>query len=233
MSLPSWMDKKYGSMVRAALWLEQEVGEGNIFRKSTLREAFPEVTQIDRRVRDLRAHDWQIDTSREDPSLKQDEQRYARKGREVWRPGQMKADSRLNAAQRMQVLQADSFLCRSCGIAAGDRYDDGVDTAHLDLTHREVRAAEGDPQAQFVTACQRCRVGVRGASVDVPAFLARVEALSLYEQDVFVRWVEADRRRFSELEKLWGLYRSFPGETRVMVEQALPGMRGGDQEGTG
>ena len=57
------------------------MGEGKIFKKSQLREAFPDVAQIDRRTRDLRDYGWLIETNREDKSLRQDEQRYAKKGR--------------------------------------------------------------------------------------------------------------------------------------------------------
>jgi hypothetical protein len=43
MSPRVWNDPKLkvGSMVRAALWLVEEVGEGNTFTKEQLREAFP------------------------------------------------------------------------------------------------------------------------------------------------------------------------------------------------
>ncbi|MGO4420337.1 hypothetical protein AB4Z54_16790, partial [Streptomyces sp. MCAF7] len=101
--LPSWQDGKLGGKARAALWLVTEVGEGNIFTKTELRKAFPDVAQIDRRVRELRDHGWRIDTNRDDPALKQEEQRYVSKGAEVWIPGQAKVakhKNSLTAAQR-------------------------------------------------------------------------------------------------------------------------------------
>src|SRR5690242_5609436 len=106
MSIPPWEDRRFGSMVRVALWLEQVIGIDGVFTKTRLREAFPDVAQIDRRARDLRDHGWRVDTSREDPSLKQDEQRYVEKGAEVWVPGQMRAKpkSSITAAQRSKVL---------------------------------------------------------------------------------------------------------------------------------
>ena len=134
MTLPSWQDKKFGGMIRAALWLETEVGLGNIFTKAALRQAFPEATQIDRRIRDLRDRGWQIDTSRHDPSLSQDEQRYVKRGAPVWIPGQAKVPehkSSLSAAQRTRIHQADGYLCRACGIGAGETYEDGIEQAFL------------------------------------------------------------------------------------------------------
>lgn len=86
MNLPRWDDKKLnlGSMVRVALWLMTVVGEGNKFSMEDLREAFPGVAQIARRMRDLRDYGWSITTSREDPTLSANEFRLARTGVPVW-----------------------------------------------------------------------------------------------------------------------------------------------------
>lgn len=83
---PRWDDPqvKAGTMVRAALWLIQEVGIGNTFTKEQLREAFPGVAQADRRVRDLRAFGWVLDTNVSDASLTSEEQRFSSRGVDVW-----------------------------------------------------------------------------------------------------------------------------------------------------
>ncbi|MET9297445.1 hypothetical protein [Streptomyces sp. NPDC003077] len=85
--LPDWTDQKMGTMVRAALWLVSEVGEGNVFTREQLRAAFPDVAQIDRRVRDLRELGWQIATNRDDALLRPHESRFVRTGEPVWEPG--------------------------------------------------------------------------------------------------------------------------------------------------
>ncbi|MFI9026242.1 hypothetical protein [Streptomyces sp. NPDC053560] len=88
---PDWRDASAGGgLVRAAAWLLQEVGEGEPFTKAELRAAFPDIAQIDRRVRDLRDYGWIIDTSREDPKLSQDKQRFVKRGLDVWDPEQRK-----------------------------------------------------------------------------------------------------------------------------------------------
>src|SRR5258707_11496461 len=81
---PDWHTYKAGTMIRSALWLVQEVGEGNEFTKQQLREAFPAVSQIDRRVRDLRKYGWVILTNTEDAQLTAEEQRFVQRGVPVW-----------------------------------------------------------------------------------------------------------------------------------------------------
>jgi hypothetical protein len=225
--LPSWRDKKqFGSMIRAALWLETEVGEGQVFTKTLLREAFPDVAQIDRRLRDLRDRGWQIDTAREDPSLKLEEQRYVKRGAPVWIPGNSKAKPKatLTVAQRTKVLVGDNFLCRSCGIAAGEPYgDDGVSSAQLDIARRKVVLPDGTVDMQLVTECNRCRVGGRNREVDIAELIGNIEALGSLEKDVFSGWVKADRRRLNRLEELWGHYRALPAASRALVAQTVAG----------
>ncbi|MBH1934543.1 hypothetical protein I5Q34_09625 [Streptomyces sp. AV19] len=224
MTLPSWQDEKFGSKTRAALWLEAEVGEGNVFTKTRLREAFPDVAQIDRRMRDLRDHGWTIHTRREDPSLKLEEQRYVKKGAEIWLPGQAKVDrskSSLTAAQRTKVMAADSFLCRSCGIGAGESYGDGGQDSQLDVARRRVLLGGGLEEVQLVTECNRCRVGGRGREVDLVAVIDAWKDLMPLEQRIFAGWVDAGERKLSDLEKLWGVFRSLPESARETVRQAI------------
>ncbi|MCA1185207.1 hypothetical protein LCD36_01965 [Saccharopolyspora sp. 6T] len=212
-------------MVRAALWLESEVGEGEVFSKRKLRDAFPETAQIDRRVRDLRDHGWRIDTSREDPSLRQEEQRYAKRGDEVWlsRRGKPAAKAPLTTAQRSKILAADNHLCRSCGVAAGDFYEDGVLSAQLDITRRRVSNLDGTVEVQLITECNRCRVGGRGTQADLAKIIDALSLLGPLERQIFARWVRDDTREFNGIEKLWGRYRALPAEARSTVESAVSG----------
>ncbi|MDQ0787196.1 hypothetical protein [Streptomyces sp. B3I8] len=229
MTLPSWQkemdgDRRVGSMVRAALWLLTEVGEGSIFTKSELRSAFPDVAQIDRRIRDLRDRGWRIDTSRDDPSLKQDEQRFVSRGADVWIPGQAKGPKHKNgltAAQRQKTLEGDSYLCRSCGIAAGEEYGDDLTQAVLNIARRKVLLADGTEQYQLVTECKRCGSGSTDREVDLVALLELVEDLSSMERRILAGWIAADQRTPEPIDKLWGLYRTLPEEARKAVASAL------------
>ncbi|MGW5736114.1 MULTISPECIES: hypothetical protein [Streptomyces] len=227
MTLPSWQDKNLGSMVRGALWLLYVVGEGNIFTKAQLRAAFPEVAQIDRRLRALRDHGWKIDTSRDDPTLKQQEQRFAARGADVWVPGRSKVPKHkgsLTAAQRAKVLQGDNFLCRSCGIGAGEEYEDGIEQSKLNVARRKVLLPDGTYEYQLVTECRRCGVGDTDREVDLGALLDLVEALAPMEQRIFAGWMAADRRSLSPIDKVWGIYRTLPSESRAAVVEALDDM---------
>ncbi|MBQ1096998.1 hypothetical protein KBY55_13050 [Streptomyces sp. b94] len=230
MTLPSWQektngDRKVGSMVRAALWLLTVVGEGNIFTKAELRSAFPEVAQIDRRIRDLRDRGWRIDTSRDDPTLKQVEQRFVSQGAEVWIPGQAKAPKHKNSltdAQRKKVFEADSYLCRSCGVGVGEEYgDDDLTQSVLNVARRKVLLADGPEEYQFVTECKRCGSGSGDREVNLGALLEHVENLSSMERRILAGWIAADRRSPEPMEKIWGLYRTLPEEARKAVASAL------------
>ncbi|GHF25087.1 hypothetical protein [Streptomyces morookaense] len=228
MVMPSWQDKAFGGRIRAALWLETEVGEGEIFTKAALRKAFPDVAQIDRRVRELRDYGWQIDTNRDDPALKLEEQRYVSRGAEIWKPGQAKLPKHktsLSKAERDKVFMADNFLCRTCGIGVGEVYDGGVATSKLGVTRRKVRLADGTTSVQLVTECDQCRAGA-GREIDLGKLLGDVKALAPLERTVLVEWITADRRERGQLEKLWGMYRTLPEESREAFIKAVTGGEG-------
>lgn len=221
---PSWTDEVLGTKKRVALWLVQEVGIGSVFTKEQLRTAFEGVSQVDRRMRELRDHEWQIDTNREDPALEPREHRFVRQGLPVWEPGMAsrKATESVGAVQRRAVLMADSYLCRTCGIGNGEAYADGYGaTSHLDIARREVTLPSGDTEVQLVTECNRCRVGGRDADCDLSDFKAAVAQLSAYERKMLAAWIEQDARGFNEVEKLWGVYRTLPESARAEVLSML------------
>ncbi|MFE1589994.1 hypothetical protein ACFW6Q_30440 [Streptomyces sp. NPDC058737] len=230
-TLPSWQNevdggRKVGGMVRAALWLLTEVGEGNIFTKAELRAAFPEASQIDRRIRELRDRGWRIDTSRDDPSLKQEEQRFVSQGAQVWVPGQAKAPKHKNsltAAQRQKVFEADSYLCRSCGIAAGEGYGDGdgLTRSVLNIARRKVLLPDGSEEYEFVTECKRCGSGSGDREVDLGALLEHAENLSPMERTVLAGWIAKGRREPEPIEKVWGIYQTLPAASRTAFAGAL------------
>lgn len=149
MAIPAWDDPKLGTMKAAALWLLGVVGQGNTFTKADVAEAFPGVSQADRRVRELRKHGWKIDTNREDASLGQHEQRFVAPGKPVWEPGMASStsSSSITEKRRREILIADGNMCRSCGVAGGEHYGDGLESAQIDIAQP---ACEAD---------RRCREG--------------------------------------------------------------------------
>jgi hypothetical protein len=222
MDMPSWSDPKLGTMKRAALWLVQEVGVGETFTKSQLRDAFPHTSQIDRRMRDLRDFGWHIDTNREDPQLEAHEQRFVAQGSPVWEPGKAtKSSLTLTAAQRHALLTRDGHKCRSCGIGPGEQYPGTYVASQLDVARREVRLPSGATKVQAVIECNRCRVGGRNLTADVGDVLSRIERLPAIERKMLSAWMEQDARGFSEVEDLWAAYRTLPSDSRDMVREAL------------
>ncbi|RZU24671.1 hypothetical protein [Streptomyces sp. BK239] len=224
MTLPSWQNKNLGGRARTALWLLQVVGVGKTFKKVELREAFPDAAQIDRRLRDLRDYGWKIDTSRDDPTLTQQEQRFVAAGAEVWLPGQAKTPKHkasITAAQRNKILAADNYMCRACGIAAGETYEDTLTPAVLNVARRKVVLPDGSTDHHTVTECKRCGVGSSERTVDVTQVLAQVRALSPMERQALTTWIEADQRTLGPLEKAWGTYRSLPEHLRKAVAAEL------------
>ncbi|MFC7510979.1 hypothetical protein ACFQV4_09505 [Streptomyces thermocarboxydus] len=150
-------------MARAALWLIQEVGRGDLHRGQAAR-GLPDIAQIDRRMRGLRDYGWEIATAREDPELRSQERRFVTRGKDVWVPGQAKTPSHkssITSAQRAKVMQEDGYLCRTCGITGGEAYDDDIVQAVLNVARRPVTLADGTVTHQLVTECQRCGRGPR------------------------------------------------------------------------
>ncbi|WP_371792060.1 hypothetical protein OG285_22965 [Streptomyces sp. NBC_01471] len=223
MALPSWTDKKNGSMKRGGLWLITEVGEGNVFTKTQLKEAFPDVAQIDRRVRDLRDFGWRIDTNREDVSLDANEQRFVTQGEPVWEPGKGRAKSNtpITAVQRREIMSKDGHLCRSCGITPGQMYAGTYEAAQLDIARRSVLQANGAQSVQFVTECTRCRVGGRELVADTPRLLSKVRNLGPLERSILASWIAAGEREFSPLETVWAEYQSLAADSRELVRDAV------------
>ncbi|MFE4828049.1 hypothetical protein [Streptomyces sp. NPDC056672] len=222
--MPSWQDAGLGTMKRVALWLVSVVGEGNTFTKEELRAAFPGVSQVDRRMRDLRDFGWRIDTNREDAGLDSHEQRFVKPGDPVWEPGRATRKSgtiAIGAARRREVLARDGYMCRSCGIAPGETYVGTYEAAQLDIARRDVVKADGTKATELVTECKRCRVGGRLLTADLEKVLTAAAALGSAERSVLSDWVAADRREFSRLEQIWSDYRSLPEESRAQLRAEL------------
>ncbi|MFI9160007.1 hypothetical protein [Kitasatospora aureofaciens] len=227
MALPVWNDPDFkgGTMIRGALWLVQEVGEGNTFTKEQLRDAFPGVSQADRRVRDLRSYGWVIHTSTEDASLMAEDQRFVEAGVSVWDPAARRAaapQNAITAKQTQAVLARDDYMCTVCGIGGAEPYlDDSNQTAVLSVTRRTCVLPDGREEELLVTECKRCRAGAAGQAARADEALADIKALDPADQRRLVRWAERGRRGSTALERAWNAYRRLPGEAREEVLRAL------------
>ncbi|MEW2126672.1 MULTISPECIES: hypothetical protein [unclassified Streptomyces] len=222
MTLPSWQDENLGTMKRAALWLLTVVQEGNVFTKEEVKNAFPGISQADRRVRDLRDYGWKIATFREDGSLGQHEQRFVAQGQPVWEPGKAtKNSSSLTETQRRNILARDGNRCRSCGITPGQAYAGTFETAQIDIARRKVKLSNGTVAVQHIAECNRCRVGGRSQEADLGAVLEDISKLGGLQLQTLKGWVAADEREFSAVERVWADFRTLPAESRDEVRKAL------------
>ncbi|KAB2371565.1 hypothetical protein F9B16_31855 [Actinomadura montaniterrae] len=214
-------------MVKAALWLVQVVGEGNVFTKGQLREAFPGVSQIDRRVRDLRDYRWVIHTSSEDAGLMPEDQRFVKAGVPVWDKAARRAAApakSVSTKEKQAVLERDDYMCTSCGIAGGEPYlDDSNQSAVLAVTRRKTVLPGGRLQVMLVTECKRCRAGLNGAPARADQVLAEIASLDLADRRRLTRWIERGRRGSTALERAWSGYRRLPAEARAEIADTLGG----------
>lgn len=215
-------------MIRGALWLVQVIGQGNTFTKNQLRDAFPGVSQVDRRIRDLRDFGWVVYSSTEDASLLREDQRFVGAGVPVWDPKARQAGARqktISAKERQAVLARDGYMCTLCGISGGEPYpDDSVQIGVLSVSRRTVISDHGGETQALVTECKRCRAGGAPAPMNATGAVAAASGLGDNERRRLLRWMERGRRGATELDRAWAAYLRVPPDQRADVASRLKGM---------
>ena len=218
--LPRWDDPalKAGTKIRTALWLLTEVGIGNVFTKEQHRQAFPGISQADRRLRDLRALGWTIHTNLEDVTLNSSEQRFVAAGVPVWRASSRKGHESLNltAKQRREILAEANYQCTVCGIAGGENYPDSPwMSATLSIAKRVRIHVNGDKEQQFVAECKRCLSGSSDRSDDMAGIAELIASLSVTDRVAISHLI--GQPAGSKLLKAWANYRGLPPDARREV----------------
>ncbi|WP_208033209.1 HNH endonuclease [Streptomyces cyanogenus] len=214
---PKWTDQKIGTKVRLALWLRDVVGEGNIFTKAQMRHAFPEYAQLDRRLRDLRDHGWEIETRLTRVSLKQDELFFARAGEPIWDPATRAARvARRGPSARIRriVLERDGHACVRCGLRAG--------STRLGLAYVVPISHGGtDSPDNLITLCPNCNAGRTSQPPGEEEVWLRMQSLSPGEQSRLLAWMTLGRRPVSAVEEVWQLYRAAPASQKNTLKELL------------
>lgn len=227
MEQPAWDDPKStaGTMIRGALWLLQVVGEGGTFTKNELRTAFPGVSQVDRRIRDLRDYGWIVHSNTEDASLLAEDQRFVKAGVAVWDPRERRQAAprkAISSKDRQTVLIRDGYMCTMCGIAGAEPYpDDPVMTAVLAVSRRTIRTSDGLETEGLVTECKRCRSGREASPIDERDALLAARDLSPRDRRRLIRWMERGRRGGTELDRAWAAYLRVPTDRRPDLADQL------------
>ncbi|MBO3103719.1 hypothetical protein J4037_17210 [Cellulomonas sp. zg-ZUI168] len=216
-------------MVRGALWLLQVIGEGHTFTKNQLRDAFPGISQVDRRIRDLRDYGWVVYSNTEDASLLAEDQRFVKAGVAVWDLNARRAaapQKAISSKDRQAVLARDGYMCTLCGIAGAEPYpDDSVMTAVLSVSRRTVISADRSETEALVTECKRCKAGRGDAPIDVKDAFDAAGALAPGELRRLARWIERGRRGSTALDRAWAAYLRVPPEQRSEVTDRLREMQ--------
>jgi hypothetical protein len=220
MTLPDWRTSTAGTRVRVALWLASAVGLGGSFTKAELRDAFPGVEQVDRRMRALRTEGWVIATYREDRSLASDELRLVKLGGAVWERGyRSKATTAgISDNQRQEIFAADGFVCIHCGVGGGEPYpDDPIRTAKLTIA-RTNRTEDGSPR--FATVCDRCHLR-GGEEVSADAVTSAIAHLDAESRERLREWIARGARSRDPLDELWAAYRRLPSADRAHIKDLI------------
>ncbi|MGN6605635.1 MAG: hypothetical protein ACTHMS_01305 [Jatrophihabitans sp.] len=224
--MPPWNDPSInvGTMIRGALWLVQVVGAGNTFTKADLREAFPGVSQADRRIRDLRDYGWVIRASNEDATLLPEEQRFESVGVPVWDPQQRRSAGfrrTLSAREKQAIMARDGYLCVVCGIGAAEPYpDDPLQTAVL-AVYQATTAVNSKYSDGYATECKRCHAGAGSNEAELAELLMQLNALAPDERRQLVNWLKRGRRQPSRLDVVWHGVSRLPAELRADLEHQL------------
>lgn len=215
-TLPDWTDDGLGSRARVALWLLAEVGEDGLFTKAMLRDAFPGIEQIDRRMRDLRPLGWEIRTNREDPSLRPDELRFLKAGHPAWERGHPAGG--ITARERAAVLARDGYSCVHCGISAGEPHSgSGFRKARLFVSRR---GAGATGVGEYLSECDLCRAG-HPQHISVELLRATAMRLSPDQRAAFLAWVELNSDTAGVAGRLWGQYRRAARSVQAALDEIL------------
>ena len=226
-SVSVWENPSIGAAKRVAHYLATEVGEGNKFKKSKLREIVQKTEQVDRRMRDLRKVGWKIRNYKDMASLAPSELYLEKVGAKVWEDTFRWPSEGLTAAKRRKIYERDGHRCLVCGIDFGDEYPDrpGV-VARPTIGHIVPKERGGDPMdlENLRPECQLCNETARNLTespADVELLKRKVMELGRGDKRQLVQWMLRGRRSFSDTERLWAQYGQLPQPQREEVEEAL------------
>ncbi len=222
---PIWRNSSYGAAKRVGHYLAVEVGEGEKFNKSTLREIVPNTEQVDRRMRDLRRVGWKIRNYKDMASLRPSELYLEKVGDQVWRDGYRWPAQGLTAATRRKVYDRDGHRCMVCGIDFGAEYPDQPGIVARPTIGHIVPSNRGgsDDLDNLRPECQLCNETARNLTEQADIGLVKLKILELNRADkqLLAQWMLRGTRSFSAAEKLWAQYSQLPQPQQEEVRAAL------------
>ncbi|WP_326807849.1 HNH endonuclease [Streptomyces sp. NBC_01775] len=217
------------SLVKVAEFVASR-GIGNKFSKLDLFEAVPDVSQADRRMRELRPMGWIIDNYKVNPNLKPDEYLVRELGTRVdlGEAAPKTIRKNITGPKRRRVLERDGHMCQVCGIRAGQVFPDAPERGaimtigHIIPVKRGGQNDDGNLRAE----CQRCGDEARDLTVDPPTaeqVLAHASQGSLKDKRQLYGWMQLGRRTPSDIEKVFQEWSRLGPADRMSVMTALAG----------
>lgn len=205
--------KREGTMVRVARWLVDEVGVDGVFTKQDLIEAFPGISQVDRRMRDLRPHGWVIHTYREDASLAAHEHRFIARGTDVSLKKSLAVVPNITAKERRRILLAADYMCGLCGIPAGQPLPPQL--------HQSAVLSVSQDSGQCYVRCQMCRSNPAEDAIAAlrERFAKSLVSLNHDERRAIQSWLENGRKPL-EVERAWSLALRLGRDEARSIEQS-------------
>ena len=201
-------------------FLREEVGVGNTFTMTQLRERYPGIAQIDRRMRDLRPAGWVIDSCQSDPSLPLNTYRLTAIG------GDEMART-VSGRVRREVFEAADNRCQVCGVGAGETYPDEPNRiCRLQIGHWVPQGQGGSvtDRGNLRAECQRCNEAIRnrqGAVVSSQAVMVRATSLGRAARAELIGWMRQGNRTQSDTERTWFEWRQLPPSEQAAILDEL------------
>ncbi|OMI87107.1 hypothetical protein BSZ07_22885 [Streptomyces sp. M1013] len=215
------------SLVKVAEFVASK-GVGGKFSKLELFEAVPDVSQADRRMRDLRPMGWKIDNYKVNPNLKPDEYLVRELGTRVdlGEAPPKTVRKNITGPKRRRILERYGHICQVCGVRAGEEFPDAPGRkAVMTIGHIiPVNRGGTNDDDNLRTECQRCGDESRDITVDPPTaqqVLAHASHRSLKDKRTLYGWMQAGRRTPSDTEAVFQEWSRLSQEERMKVMAAL------------
>ncbi len=162
---------------------------GKPLDSQTLREASGGAVEFGRRLRELRAEGWQIETHNDDRTLRPGQWvlRSDKKGKPV-------AFGRgVSREVRAIVLERNGYTCQKCGVAAGDIHPFNNRTVRLQMGHIVDKSAGGKDTVDNLRAeCSVCNEGAQDIAPMPPplkTLMVAVRRADIKTQEAIYRWL--------------------------------------------
>jgi len=209
--LDTWPGKnmKFGGFPKLAAYLYFNVDVGGQFTMRELRTALgssapDNAEHLNRRLRELRKHDWDFTSYKDRAGQEVDTYVLRQKGKRIWL-GEKNPGTTISAALRRQVIERDLNRCVICGVGAGEPYPGELGTAaRLTAGHRRAGNRLGAPTLDNLQAeCSRCNEPVGDTPPNPETFeevKAQVSRLGAAEKATLLDWLEGGYRQRNRVD---------------------------------